>query len=87
MRMALDNSGWGNDNVLIAVIDIRQVKNKEGKLVWPEPHDFRKGKRRFKSDLVRGEFVIKPQSVSEIDLGSAAARGVRASRPNEGTTR
>lgn len=32
--------------------EIRQVKNKENKLVWPEPHDFKKGKRRFKSDLV-----------------------------------
>ena len=32
--------------------EIRQVKNKEGKLVWPEKEDFKKGKRRFKSDLV-----------------------------------
>ena len=32
--------------------EIRQVKNKEGKLIWPEPHDYKKGKRRFKSDLV-----------------------------------
>ena len=36
--------------------EIRQVKNKEGKLVWPEPHDFKKGKRRFKSDLVPAAF-------------------------------
>jgi type I restriction enzyme M protein len=32
--------------------EIVQVKNKEGKLVWPEEGDFKKGKRRFKSDLV-----------------------------------
>ncbi len=32
--------------------EIIQVKNKENKLVWPEPHDFKRGKRRFKSDLV-----------------------------------
>ena len=29
--------------------EIRQVKNKDNKLVWPEPHDFKKGKRRFPS--------------------------------------
>jgi type I restriction enzyme M protein len=32
--------------------EIHQAKNKENKLVWPEPHDFKKGKRRFKSDLI-----------------------------------
>jgi type I restriction enzyme M protein len=32
--------------------EIRQVKNKDGKLVWPEAHDYKKGKRRFKSDLI-----------------------------------
>jgi hypothetical protein len=29
--------------------EIQQVKNKENKLVWPELHDFKKGKHRFKS--------------------------------------
>jgi type I restriction enzyme M protein len=38
--------------------EIRQVKNKEGKLVWPEKEDFKKGKRRFKSDLVPSALVI-----------------------------
>ena len=38
--------------------EIRQVKNKEGKLVWPEKEDFRKGKRRFKSDLVPATLLI-----------------------------
>jgi type I restriction enzyme M protein len=38
--------------------EIRQVKNKEGKLVWPEKDDFKKGKRRFKSDLVPADILI-----------------------------
>ena len=38
--------------------EILQVKNKENKLVWPEPHDFKRGNRRFKSDLVPAEILI-----------------------------
>ena len=38
--------------------EIRQVKNKEGKLVWPEKEDYKKGKRRFKSDLVPAALLI-----------------------------
>ena len=38
--------------------EILKVKNKDGKLVWPEAHDFNKGKRRFKSDLVPARFLI-----------------------------
>jgi type I restriction enzyme M protein len=38
--------------------EIRQVKNKEGKLVWPEKEDYKRGKRRFKSDLVPATLVI-----------------------------
>ena len=38
--------------------EILQVKNKEGKLVWSEPHDFKQGKRRFKSDLVPAYLLI-----------------------------
>ncbi|MEI8353107.1 MAG: class I SAM-dependent DNA methyltransferase, partial [Lentisphaerota bacterium] len=38
--------------------EIRQVKNKENKLVWPEKEDFKKGKRRFKSDLVPAFLLI-----------------------------
>jgi type I restriction enzyme M protein len=38
--------------------EIRQVKNKDGKLVWPEKEDFRRGKRRFKSDLVPAALII-----------------------------
>jgi type I restriction enzyme M protein len=38
--------------------EILQVKNKENKLVWPEPHDFKRGNRRFKSDLVPAAILI-----------------------------
>jgi type I restriction enzyme M protein len=40
------------------VREILQVKNKDGKLVWPEAHDYKKGKRRFKSDLIPGFILI-----------------------------
>jgi type I restriction enzyme M protein len=38
--------------------EILKVKNKDGKLVWPEAHDYNKGKRRFKSDLVPASILI-----------------------------
>jgi type I restriction enzyme M protein len=38
--------------------EIHQVKNKEGKLVWPEKEDYKRGRRRFKSDLVPAQLVI-----------------------------
>ena len=38
--------------------EIRQVKNKDGKMVWPEAHDFKKGRRRFKSDLIPAAILI-----------------------------
>jgi len=38
--------------------EIHQVKNKEGKLAWPEAHDYKKGKRRFKSDLIPAVILI-----------------------------
>lgn len=38
--------------------EILQVKDKNGKLVWPETHDFTSGRRRFRSDLVPGELLI-----------------------------
>jgi type I restriction enzyme M protein len=47
--------------------EIRQVRNKENKLVWPEPHDFKKGKRRFKSDLVPAAILIDRYFVAERD--------------------
>lgn len=51
--------------------EIRQVKNKDGKLVWPEKEDFRRGKRRFKSDLVSAELVIARYFAAERDALAA----------------
>lgn len=51
--------------------EILQVKNKEGKLVWPEKEDFRKGKRRFKSDLVPAALLIVRYFAAERDAISA----------------
>lgn len=51
--------------------EIRQVKNKEGKLVWPEKEDFRKGKRRFKSDLVPAALLIARYFAAERDAIAA----------------
>jgi type I restriction enzyme M protein len=47
--------------------EIRQVKNKENKLVWPESHDFKKGKHRFKSDLIPAAILINRYFVTERD--------------------
>ena len=38
--------------------EIMQIKDKNNKLVWPEKEDFKKGKRRFKSDLVPAALLI-----------------------------
>jgi type I restriction enzyme M protein len=38
--------------------EILQVKDKNNKNSWPESHDFTKGKRRFKSDLVPAGLLI-----------------------------
>ena len=47
------------------------MKNKENKLVWPEPHDFKKGKRRFKSDLIPAAILIDRYFVAERDAIAA----------------
>jgi type I restriction enzyme M protein len=51
--------------------EIRQVKNKENKLVWPEPHDYKKGKRRFKSDLIPAAILIDRYFAAERDAIAA----------------
>ena len=51
--------------------EIVQVKNKEGKLVWPEKEDFKKGKRRFKSDLVPATLLIARYFAAERDAIAA----------------
>jgi type I restriction enzyme M protein len=47
--------------------EILQVKNKDKKLVWPEPHDFKRGKRRFKSDLIPAALLIDRFFAAERD--------------------
>lgn len=47
--------------------EIVQVKNKDNKLVWPEKHDFTRGKRRFKSDLVPAAILIDRYFSAERD--------------------
>jgi type I restriction enzyme M protein len=38
--------------------EIFQRKNKDGKPVWSEKEDFKKGNRRFKSDLIPAEYMV-----------------------------
>jgi type I restriction enzyme M protein len=47
--------------------EIVRVKNKDNKLVWPEQHDYLKGKRRFKSDLVPAPILVARYFVRERD--------------------
>ena len=51
--------------------EIRQVKNKDGKLAWPETHDYKKGKRRFKSDLIPATVLIARYFAAERDAIAA----------------
>jgi type I restriction enzyme M protein len=47
--------------------EIFQVKNKDGKMAWTEAHDYKKGKRRFKSDLIPAPFLIARYFIAERD--------------------
>ena len=47
--------------------EIVQVKDKNNKLTWPEAHDYLKGKRRFKSDLVPAPILAARYFVAERD--------------------
>lgn len=38
--------------------EILKVKDKNNKLVWPEEHDYLKGRRRFKSDLLPASILV-----------------------------
>ena len=51
--------------------EIVQVRTKENKLVWPENEDFKKGKRRFKSDLVPADLLIARYFAAERDAIAA----------------
>jgi type I restriction enzyme M protein len=45
--------------------EIVQVKDKNNKLTWPESHDYLKGKRRFKSDLIPAPILVARYFVAE----------------------
>ena len=57
--------------------EIVQVPDKNNKLVWSEPHDYLKGKRRFKSDLVPASILVARYFVAEshdiVELGNQLA--------------
>jgi len=40
------------------VREIIQTKDKNGKMVWPESHDYKRGRQRFKSDLIPATLLI-----------------------------
>jgi type I restriction enzyme M protein len=56
--------------------EIIQVQNKEKKLVWPEPHDYKVGSRRFKSDLVPAALLIARHFATERDAIAALEAGL-----------
>jgi len=58
--------------------EIVQVKNKDNKLTWPEPHDYLKGKRRFKSDLVPAPILVARYFVAERDAIEALDNQIAA---------
>jgi type I restriction enzyme M protein len=47
--------------------EIVQVRNRDNKLVWPESHDYLKGRRRFKSDLIPASILVARYFVSDRD--------------------
>ena len=47
--------------------EIVQVRTKDNKLIWPEPHDYLKGRRRFKSDLVPAPILVARYFAAERD--------------------
>jgi type I restriction enzyme M protein len=51
--------------------EIIQVKDTNNKLTWPEPHDYLKGKRRFKSDLVPAPILVARYFAAERDAVEA----------------
>ena len=48
--------------------EIVRVKDKNNKLTWPEPHEYLKAKRRFKSDLVPASILVGRYFVDEHDV-------------------
>ncbi|MBI2944437.1 MAG: N-6 DNA methylase, partial [Candidatus Wallbacteria bacterium] len=47
--------------------EIVQVRNKDNRLAWPESHDYVKGRRRYKSDLVPAAILVARYHAAERD--------------------
>ena len=62
------DAGWKDG---AAPREIIQIKDKNNKLVWPEKEDFKKGKRRFKSDLIPADLLIARYFTKERDAIAA----------------
>jgi type I restriction enzyme M protein len=58
--------------------EIIQIKDKNNKLVWPEKEDFKKGKRRFKSDLIPAALLIARYFAKERDAITALEADIAA---------
>ena len=58
--------------------EIVQIKNKDNKLVWPEPHDYLKGRRRFKSDLIPASILVARYFAAERDAIEALDNNLAA---------
>ena len=58
--------------------EIVQAKDKNNKLTWPEPHDYIKGKRRFKSDLVPAPILVARYFATERDTIEALGNQLAA---------
>ncbi|MDD9963884.1 MAG: N-6 DNA methylase [Gammaproteobacteria bacterium] len=57
--------GWVNG---VQPREIFRVKGKNNKLIWPEIHDYLKGRRRFKSDLVPAPILVAHYFAAERDV-------------------
>ena len=67
--------------------EIVRVKDKNNRLTWPEPHDYLKGKRRFKSDLVPASILVVRYFVAERDAIEALDNRIAALEQNLDETR
>jgi type I restriction enzyme M protein len=70
--------------------EIVKRKNKEGKLVWPEPSEYQIGKRRFVSDLIPARLIIAryfaadQAAIDELDARMAELEQEMAEKLEEG---
>src|SRR5207245_7945791 len=69
-------AGWAEASRLR---ELFPVKNKEGKTTWPEEHDFKVGKRRFKADLVPQTIMrtrLFPDAQAKIEAAEKESMGL-----------